>query len=798
MKSVPLVFLLVTMLSLVLAVTILAPPILAPASQEGTIIVTSTADSGIGTLRQALLNAQSGDTITFDPTVFPPTAPVTISVTSELPFVTQGDLTIDASNAGVTLDGSNVPGDWVAGLQIVSSEANTIRGLQVSHFPGPGIAISGDAKYNMIGGDRSTGTGPFGQGNLFSHNAIGIDLATAGTSANTITGNLIGTDAAGVDDLGNLKGGVWISEGAHGNTIGPDNVIAHNGEGGVVVQHEGSEGNTITQNSIHDNGSAGIALGAGGNAELSVPVIFNFDLSAGTLAGATCSHCTVEVFSDNGYEGTVYEGRTTVDNSGYFTFTRGVPFLGPHLTATTTDIYGNTSGFSLPTTGTVGSLILQQGNNLPITQILPKHSSELLDNRIGIGGSFGRTPLGSDVSVYLDQVNNVGQKWILALTIDELEWDPVEATGHYSIYYIDPTHDEAITGLADLGIEMVYSLAFWDEAIEPEECYTRFKKEDEIQRYLDYVQFIVHNFKDRIQYYEMINEPRFNECSPFNQQNIELEDYIKLVRRIIQVIRQEYPQAKIVVGATVLFYEDYYLFGILESDLMPLVDGVSWHPFYGQSPEYEPEYYYNYPSIVQEIKDVATAHGFRGEYIAEELSWGVGYPTHDWTYGEIVTAKYYARGLIMHLGMDVIVGFAGGNEPPIEQWRKFIGIRNLCTIMAGTEPVTLPLQIQTTLTNTVSYTFSLPDGDSLVALWTDSVAIDHDPGVSTTITLPGFSDQSVKAIDVLHGVEQDVITSQDNGNLVIHDLLVKDYPIILRIVSTKYIYLPVVRKDQPR
>ena len=63
LQSVPLVFLLVTMLSLAIAVTILAPPTLAPASQEGTIIVTSTADSGLGTLRQALLDAQSGDTI---------------------------------------------------------------------------------------------------------------------------------------------------------------------------------------------------------------------------------------------------------------------------------------------------------------------------------------------------------------------------------------------------------------------------------------------------------------------------------------------------------------------------------------------------------------------------------------------------------------------------------------------------------------------------------------------------------------------------------------------------------------
>jgi len=66
MKSVTLVFLIVTMLSLAFAV----PPASTLAPQGETIIVTSTADSGPGTLRQALLDAQDGDTITFAPAVF--------------------------------------------------------------------------------------------------------------------------------------------------------------------------------------------------------------------------------------------------------------------------------------------------------------------------------------------------------------------------------------------------------------------------------------------------------------------------------------------------------------------------------------------------------------------------------------------------------------------------------------------------------------------------------------------------------------------------------------------------------
>ena len=97
MKSITSVILIVTMLSLVMAV--LPTSTLAP--QGETVIVTSTADSGPGTLRQALLNAQSGDTITFDPAIFAPTAPVTISVTSQLPHIHESNLTLDASSAAL-------------------------------------------------------------------------------------------------------------------------------------------------------------------------------------------------------------------------------------------------------------------------------------------------------------------------------------------------------------------------------------------------------------------------------------------------------------------------------------------------------------------------------------------------------------------------------------------------------------------------------------------------------------------------------------------------------------------------
>jgi len=754
------------------------PPTPTPVPQGEIIIVTSTADSGPGTLRQALLDAQSGDTITFDPDIFPSDAPVTIYLTGGLPPVTQGNLTIDASNASVILDGSHVLEGWVSGLEIVSN-GNTVQGVQVVNFSGAGIVLSGGARNNTIGGDRGIGSGPMGQGNLASGNNMGIGLWDEGTSFNTITGNLIGTDAGGLAVRSNHGTGIYVSEGASRNMIGPDNIIAYNGEESIQIYNSNSLGNTITQNSIHDNGIFGIYLNDGGNAELIAPLIFDFDLHAGTLAGTACANCTVEIFSDSSDEGEVYEGQATTNGTGAFTFDKGASLAGPHLTATATDAEGNTSQFSAPTSGTSRSIVLQVGNDLPRTQFQTRRSGELENNRIGRQEELPHPELPeySDFTLEPDRFLTIGYKW-MRLEVDkygiwwDVDWNSAED-------YVDPQVDDAITVLASNGISIIACLGAHDIDIGKHDDYGRFKTEDEIQQYLNYLRFIVRHFKGRIQYYEIWNE----ENVMFPDWYIDLPDYINLVHRAVPVIREEYPEAKIVVGGTSnLRWSDAheYLLGILRSDIMPLVDVVTWHPMYGTAPDYDDysQYYYEYPSIVQEIKDVASAHGFQGEYIADELNWRTpsSYHEHEpWTHSEIVAAKYYGRAILIHLGMDVTANTISWEASLVESV-----IQNLCTVMAGTESADIPIEIQSEAANIASYSFSLPNGDRLLALWTDGVAVEEDPGVPATLTLPGLSAQKVVGIDVLHCFEQQMITSMEDGNVVIHDLLVKDYPIILR------------------
>ncbi|MFA9402476.1 MAG: hypothetical protein ACERKY_05365 [Anaerolineales bacterium] len=757
--------------------------------QGRTLQVTSTEDSGHGTLRLALLDASNGDTITFDPVVFPPNAPETISVGSGLPQISQGYLTIDASNAGVILDGSHLPRDtWIPGIEIIS-DGNTILGLQVINFTGTGIVVALHGRNNTIGGDRSIGAGPSGQGNLSGSNDFGIGLWDF-ASHNIVTGNLVGTDVSGTHDLGNRSSGVWVTEGGMENVIGPDNIIANNDNCGIGVGDSDSVGNTLTQNSIHDNDGVGICLGAGGNTSLGAPFIADINLTDGLVNGTACANCTVEIYSDSDDEGAVYEGQAVADGSGVFTLNKGAAFVNTNITSTTTDANGNTSEFSWPAGRTTSVKMLQEGNSQPRFWLLPRQSNQLVaDTRLGAG--LYSSNIWNDIP-HLDSILNdytdMGIKR-LDTSMQEIE-EPID--WNRSEYEIFMEYDRLVDDLNENGVAVNYLLHFWDKtghASGKELSTPRFKTEEQIQDFLEYVRFVVSHFKDRVQYYTIWSEP--DACGGSGIKCIEPNDYIDLVRQTIPIIREEDPRAKVALAPNVLFFAREYLFTILTSDVIQTFDAIQWHGIYDVVPnsEFYGNYYYEYPSIIQEIKQTATAHGFDGEYWGTELTWcSEEFPTchaPDQPWGiqktDKIAAKYDARGFVMHLGMDVGVGW-GGLESTSAPW-TYPTVRNLNTVMAGTTPNSLIVNIESEATNIMSYAFSLPSGDMLLALWTNGVAVDDHPGVKTTLTFPGLSAQDVLGIDVLNGVEQELITETENGDLIIRNLLVKDYPIILRLVD---------------
>ena len=133
--------------------------------------------------------------------------------------------------------------------------------------------------------------------------------------------------------------------------------------------------------------------------------------------------------------------------------------------------------------------------------------------------------------------------------------------------------------------------------------------------------------------------------------------------------------------------------------------------------------------------------------------------------------KYFLRAAIMHLGMDIDIGLGGA----------YYIIREFSNTMAGVQARVLPIEIQSSSDNIVSYTFTTPEGGYLVALWTDGIAVDDDPGIQATVTVPGFSASQVIGIDIMNLHKQELIYEMVNGDLVISNLMVKDYPILIKL-----------------
>jgi hypothetical protein len=276
-----------------------------PAHAQSTFTVTNTNDSGAGSLRQAILDANAttaADTIGFNIPTTTANGVATISPTTALPTITS-PVTIDGysqpgavpngdgndADLKIELSGQNAaPG--TTGLTIEAANS-TVKGLVINRFDQMGILIaSSDATGNKVvgnyvGTDASgtqdlgnssdgvvihdapnniIGGATAGERNVISgNNGDGVYITGDTATGNKVVGNYVGTDKSGTQDLGNEQYGVFAS--APNNTIGGTktgerNVISANNRDGVAIYGDTAMGNRVLSNSIVSNGGLGIDL----------------------------------------------------------------------------------------------------------------------------------------------------------------------------------------------------------------------------------------------------------------------------------------------------------------------------------------------------------------------------------------------------------------------------------------------------------------------------------------------------------------------------------------------------------
>ena len=304
-------------LLLPLALVLLVAPVHAQ-----TFTVTTTADTGGGSLRTAMdaaNNGSNGSTIRFN--ISGP-GPHTIRPATDLPRLVRA-MTIDgytqpgatpntlaagASNAVLRVE---VFGQGTARIGFLAAVENiTIRGLAIGSFPGGAISVQNGffavtgarIEGNFIGTDASGavarpngslssfavllgtggshtvgGTDPAAR-NVISGNAgVGVLVTATGSTAassagNQVVGNLIGTRPDGATALGNGWSGVQIGTCGGRATLVQGNTVAFNGtdpaallSAGVRVDSNESTcvasfGNRILGNAVFGNADRGIVL----------------------------------------------------------------------------------------------------------------------------------------------------------------------------------------------------------------------------------------------------------------------------------------------------------------------------------------------------------------------------------------------------------------------------------------------------------------------------------------------------------------------------------------------------------
>jgi len=306
---------------------------LGASAQAATFTVTSNADSGGGTLRQAIIdaNANAGaDTIDFNLTNFT-IAPLTAFPSIDEALTISGPtasgnptVVLDGTGAGLATDGlairaancaisnltiqnygSNgisIAGASVTGVTVTNCRIGTNSAGTVAAPNNNGIAIFNGANNNTIGGTTTPTL------NLISGNTTnGILIFGAGTDNNTVRGNRIGTNLAGTGAIGNAAG-VIIFGGAKNNHIGNaiGNHISGNTGSGIQIFNAGTTGNTVESNIIgaNDGGTAALANGSHG-------VQINDEASNNTIGGAT----TVNQISGNGGNGVLITAAGTNSNT---------------------------------------------------------------------------------------------------------------------------------------------------------------------------------------------------------------------------------------------------------------------------------------------------------------------------------------------------------------------------------------------------------------------------------------------------------------------------------------------------
>ena len=355
--------------------------------------VTSAADSGRGSLREAIQLANADNTIGADTISFAigTGGTQTIALQSALPAIarsvaidgtTQPGPTAGSTAPTIVIDGTNA-GAGANGLTLTGTTGGSaVRGLSIVNFRS---ATDGSGGRAILVND--------GGGDTFLGNYLGV--APDGTTARP---NAVGIE---IQSPNNIVGGVFA-----GDTSFRQNLISGNTADGVLLSGSRATGNQITGNRVGTDVNGQFALGNLHGvtiASASNNVIGGAATGAGNLISGNAgpqSITGIGVYVYGASSGNVISGNeigTNLAGSGFIYNTYGI-YLSTLGGATSTDAV---SGLTIGTTGAGGGNLIS-GNGVGIGGNL--QSSLIAGNLIGTDRT-GTKAIGNGSGIFIGTTN---------------------------------------------------------------------------------------------------------------------------------------------------------------------------------------------------------------------------------------------------------------------------------------------------------------------------------------------------------------------------------------------------------
>jgi len=422
-----------------------------------------------------------------------------------------------------------------------------------------------------------------------------------------------------------------------------------------------------------------------------------------------------------------------------------------------------------------------------------------------------------------------GMKWArVGYHDDPINWHWVEK--EKGVLEIDPVTDAAVTELATNGVQVIMALNFGNRLYSGPETRTVPQlwawnydmpkpptTPEALEAWGRYVAFMARHFRGRVHTFEIWNEWNIS-CYWGDVPN--LEHFLAVSRMAIPIVRENAPEAKIMMGSIAGFPHgisrwDGPTFAQQEKRTPYLqamrmlageVDEIGWHPFYNRDPEQLFSYTQDVRAFQTWLRDV----GFNGHCMATEWNYGALYPfvaTQDvanvwcgpFNCSEMEKAKTVAQAFVRHAGLDVEsffcelyfshfgtvdlslmrATFQADPISPLQPQAAFYVARNLATMMDGMEPRAFTCSVTPPPEHLELFTFATPEGRA-VALWRGGRAADRCAAERLDLQLP-FAARRAYADDPVNGVRQELVTSARNGKTEIKGLRLTDAPLIVRL-----------------